>query len=158
MMKSLVIILSIFVGSIFARSVSVENEDFINNPQYTNFTDMISLFEKLQKTYPDLVKVHSIGKSTNNRDLIAIEISSEVEERKILKPMFKYVANMHGDEVVGYQLLIYLAQYLLYNYELSDRISELVNTTDIFLMPSMNPDGLIEAKVYYFIYCEYKIS
>ncbi|KAK0183064.1 hypothetical protein PV327_001139 [Microctonus hyperodae] len=54
--------------------------------------------------------------------------------------MVKYVANMHGDESVGRQLLIYLAQFLLKNYK-NPRIGKLVNTTDIFLMPSMNPDG-----------------
>ena len=32
-------------------------------------------------------------------------------------------------------------QYLLVNYGRDDRITRLVNTTDVWLMPSLNPDG-----------------
>ena len=55
--------------------------------------------------------------------------------------MFKYVANMHGDETLGRELVIFVAQYLLENYGSDARVTRLVNTTDIFLMPSLNPDG-----------------
>ncbi|KAJ9576205.1 hypothetical protein L9F63_006938 [Diploptera punctata] len=48
---------------------------------------------------------------------------------------------MHGDETVGRQLMIFLAQYLLNNYGIEERVTHIVNTTDIFLMPSLNPDG-----------------
>ena len=48
--------------------------------------------------------------------MVYIKISSNVGRRSLLEPMFKYVGNMHGDETVGRQLLIYLAQYLLSNY------------------------------------------
>lgn len=41
----------------------------------------------------------------------------------------------------GRQLMIYLALYLIKNYGKDERVTKLVNTTDIFLMPSMNPDG-----------------
>ena len=48
---------------------------------------------------------------------------------------------MHGDETVGRQLIIYFAEYLLKNYGNETRVTDLVDTVEIYLMPSLNPDG-----------------
>ncbi len=62
------------------------------------------------------------------------------------KPKFKYVGNMHGDETVSRQVLIYLLEYLLEKYGEEPRVTELVDSTDIYIMPSMNPDGFEKSK------------
>lgn len=47
---------------------------------------------------------------------------------------------------VGRQLLVYLAEYLVKNYGIIPEVTKLVDTTDIYLMPSMNPDGFSKSK------------
>merc|ERR550519_2472518 len=86
--------------------------------------------------------MHSVGKSVEGRDLLVLQISKGVQkEREVGKPMFKWVANMHGNEAVGRQLVMFLSQYLLENYGEDHRVTALVNNTDLWLMPSLNPDG-----------------
>ena len=49
---------------------------------------------------------------------------------------------MHGNEVVGKELLLWLAHFMCQQYKTgNEEIQLLMNTTRIHLLPSMNPDG-----------------
>ena len=113
----------------------------IDVAQYHKYNARLTILAKLSSEYPHLVTVHSIGDSVQGRPLLVLKISTDKEERKLEKPMFKYVGNMHGNEGVGHEILINLAGHLLYNYGKDDRITQLINTTEIHIMPTLNPDG-----------------
>ena len=61
--------------------------------------------------------------------------------RPVGVPMVKYSGNMHGDESVGREVIIALATHLLANYGVQERVTQLLDNTEIHLVPSMNPDG-----------------
>jgi len=109
---------------------------------YHSYEEVKEVFKQYKTSYPTLAKVHSIGNSVQGKQLLVLQISKGVDKtREVGKPMFKWVANMHGNEAVGRQLVMFMAQYLLINYGTDERVTKLVNTTDLWLMPSLNPDG-----------------
>ncbi|CAG0905891.1 unnamed protein product, partial [Darwinula stevensoni] len=57
------------------------------------------------------------------------------------KPNVKYVANMHGNEAVGRELMLHLIEYLVTNYGYDQYVTWLLDNTKIHIMPCMNPDG-----------------
>jgi hypothetical protein len=49
---------------------------------------------------------------------------------------------MHGNEVLGRELLLHMANYLCEHYLAGEPDTQkLINLTRIHLLPSMNPDG-----------------
>lgn len=109
--------------------------------EYYNYVKLTGLLQSLAQKYPHIANLSSIGQSVEGRELWVMRITEDPNTDKPGKPKFKYVGNMHGDETVSRQVLIYLVEYLLSKYGEDPRITELVNSTDIYIMPSMNPDG-----------------
>lgn len=98
---------------------------------------------------PKTSRLYSIGQSVNGLDLLVIELGTSPGNHEILKPEFKYVGNMHGNEVVGKELLLWLAHYMCTEYNNgNEEIQSIMNTTRIHILPSMNPDGYEEAYNY----------
>ncbi|WKX89640.1 hypothetical protein Q1695_008916 [Nippostrongylus brasiliensis] len=106
-----------------------------------NYTEMTAWLKAITLNYPNITHLYSIGKSVQGRDLWVLIISDSPKEHEILEPEVKLVGNMHGNEVVGREALLYLIKVLCMNYGKNEYITNMVNSLRIHIMPSMNPDG-----------------
>ncbi|KAF8387004.1 cpd-2 [Pristionchus pacificus] len=120
------------------------NDSFIDFRHY-NYRDLEQKLTDLHKAYPHLTDLYSAGQSIQNRELYVLVVSKYPHAHQKGVPEFKYVANMHGNEVSGRVFLVYLAEVLLKNYETNEYIRKMLDTTRIHLMPTMNPDGYEKA-------------
>lgn len=115
--------------------------------QYSHhrYGDMASMLRHISIKYPHITKLYSIGQSVQYRRLWVLEISDNPGVHEPGEPEFKYVAGIHGNEVVGKEMLLLLIQHICLSYGTDDLITRLVNSTRLHFMPLMNPDGAEQA-------------
>ncbi|XP_032874803.1 carboxypeptidase Z isoform X2 [Amblyraja radiata] len=110
--------------------------------RHHDYMEMSTLLKQTASLCADISVLYSIGRSFEGKELYVIEFSNNPGQHGMFEPEFKYIANMHGNEALGREMLIYLAQYLCSEYlSGNQRVQTLINNTRIHLLPSMNPDG-----------------
>ncbi len=107
-----------------------------------NNEQVLDVLNQINKKCPNITYLYDLNlQSVNQQPLRVIVFSDSPSEHELGEPEFKYVANMHGNEVVGRELMLQLADYLCESYGTNATIRNLVDKTRIHLMPTMNPDG-----------------
>jgi hypothetical protein len=106
-------------------------------PTYEAYVNMMYQFEN---DYPDICRIESVGNSVQGREILFAVISDNIDERET-EPQFMYTSTMHGDETTGYVLMLRLIDSLLTSYNSDSRITDLVNSIEIWINPNANPDG-----------------
>lgn len=111
-----------------------------NWDRYPTYEVYLEMMNDFAIDYPEICSLQNIGYSQNNREIPLVKITSNVNQ-DAAKPGFYYSGQMHGDEVVCYILLLRLIDELLSNYGSDPEITDLINTTEIWINPLSNPDG-----------------
>lgn len=75
--------------------------------RYHHYDDLIKTLSDQTLIHPQLAKVYSLTEKTvQGRELKVVQLRNHVNQpRPLLMPMVKYVANMHGNEPVGKELV-----------------------------------------------------
>lgn len=107
---------------------------------YLSLADYQDFMETKSLLYPDICQLYEFGNSVNNHPLYFMKISDNVNINEA-EPEVKLIASMHGDETVGYIMMLRLIEYLTEGYNIDPRISDIVNNTELWICPLMNPDG-----------------
>ncbi|KAB5548691.1 hypothetical protein PHYPO_G00058480 [Pangasianodon hypophthalmus] len=106
-----------------------------------SYSDMEVFLQRISSVYSSLAQLYSIGQSAQGRELYVMKISSNLGTDEPGKPEVIFVGNLHGNDAVGQEILLNLIEYLCSNYGSEPLITQLVNSTRVHILPSMNPDG-----------------
>ena len=136
----------------YLNDLSVEfiaYESFHHHKSLKNYPTPDEINQKilsLHRQNPEITQLEQIGTSVQGRPIYAIKISDNPLQDE-LEPEVKYIANMHGDEIVGRELMVLLIEDLTTRYKSGDeKVINLVNNTEIFIVASMNPDGALNRR------------
>jgi hypothetical protein len=108
--------------------------------KYATYDQYVSMMQAFAAGYPALCRLDTFGTSAQGRLLLSLKISDhpEMEESEA---RFLFTATMHGDELLGYPLMLRLIQTLLSGYGNDPEVTGLVDGLEIWINPLSNPDG-----------------
>jgi len=123
------------------RDLAVAEQEEKDLGVYHTYASLTTDLQSYAAANPDITRLVSLGRSVQGRELWAMLITDNpnIEEEE---PEFKYISTMHGDEPVGTEMLMYLIDHLVNGYGSDSRLTALVDSTALWVVPLMNPDGL----------------
>ena len=119
------------------------------NSFYYTYEQLTALLPELAMQFPTIFQYFSIGTTLQGRDIWVVKLSDNVSYDED-EPEVLYMGGVHGDEKPGYQVVITTLIGLLENYStplvngtITERIRAIVNNSELFFIPMVNPDGVV---------------
>ncbi len=108
--------------------------------QYISYDETVAFLKDAQKKYPDFIKVESIGKSYEQRDIYLATLSFDVKNADT-KPALLYTGTIHAREWIGIELAVAFIKNYLQDKDFDPRLEAIFKTTTMYIVPCLNPDG-----------------
>ncbi|HID19871.1 MAG TPA: PKD domain-containing protein [Methanophagales archaeon] len=115
---------------------------------YHSYNSLKTDLQNLEYKYPNIAKVYDIGDSWEktegiaNRDILAIKISDNVTDEEEDEPDILFMGGTHAREWISVEVPFYLAKFLADHYNTDQKVRQMVDSREIWIVPLVNPDGL----------------
>ena len=108
--------------------------------QYKSYKQTCDFLKECMRNHPNLIKIKSIGKTHENRDIMLATVTLNVENSS-LKPALLFTGTIHAREWIGNELAVAFIDYILNNYDKNPKIFETITKNTLYIVPCLNPDG-----------------
>jgi hypothetical protein len=107
---------------------------------YHTYAEMVAEIQAAQATHPDIVAISSIGKSYQGRDLWIAKVSDNVATDED-EPEVMFDSLHHAREHLSLEQNLRILRWLTVGYGSDPRITNIVNTHEVWIVFAVNPDG-----------------
>jgi hypothetical protein len=126
--------------SFFLLPIALSAED---NPStgYHNYQALTNALKQIAGQNPKITKLTSIGKTLKGRDLWVLQISGVKGPSPLEKQALLICGNLEGDHVIGSEVALNIAKYLVEQYGKDEKVTKVLDTRTFYIIPRLNPDG-----------------
>ncbi|MCM0677425.1 M14 family metallopeptidase [Micromonospora phytophila] len=107
---------------------------------YHDYAELTAVVNKVVTDHPAIARKISIGTSYEGRDLMAVKISDNVATDES-EPEILFNSQQHAREHLTVEMAVYLLNLFTDNYGTDSRITNIVNARELWIVPTVNPDG-----------------
>lgn len=107
---------------------------------FHNYAELNTVLNQVVADHPTIARRTSMGTSYEGRDLPVIKISDNVATDEN-EPEILFNSQQHAREHLTVEMAIYLLNLFTDSYGSDSRITNIVNSREIWIVPTVNPDG-----------------
>ncbi|WP_026369668.1 M14 family metallopeptidase [Kallotenue papyrolyticum] len=108
---------------------------------YYRYDDLTRILHAFAEEYPQLVRIESIGRSHEGRDIWLLTVTNFASGAPADKPALWVDGNIHASEVSPSSACLYLLQTLVTGYGARAEVTRCLDTRVFYICPRINPDG-----------------
>jgi murein tripeptide amidase MpaA len=108
---------------------------------YYRYEELTRILHAYAEEYPQLVRIESIGKSYEGRDIWLLTVTNFATGAAEEKPALWVDGNIHASEVSPSSACLYLVDRLTREYGAHEKLTRCLDTRAFYICPRVNPDG-----------------
>lgn len=108
---------------------------------YYTLDQIYEAVRAINQAYPEMTKLEETGKSEEGRPIYALTLNNPKTGPALDKPGIYIDGNIHGNEIQGGEICLYLLDYLLGNYGKNKDVTDILDKKVFYVVPVVNPDG-----------------
>jgi hypothetical protein len=134
--------LGIAISLMFLSSQTLSTAEVkLSFDHFYNNAELFAALKALQKANPQFMKLVSLGKTHQGRDIWGVILNNPKTGPAEHKSGFYIDGNIHGNEIQGTEVALYAIWYMLKNYGKTDLATRLLDERAFYFIPTMNPDS-----------------
>ena len=127
-----------FIANSFKEFLEEKLGDALN--EYHGYSETYQELKQINSAFPEITRLDTIRYSVAGRIIGALKVSDNpyVDEDE---PPILIIGCHHGNEILSVEAPLVFIHYLIDNYDIDPKITNWIDTMEIWFIPLLNPDG-----------------